>query len=311
MSTAAPTIDIVVPTYRRPDLLSTCLNSLHTQTFSDFRVLICDNAADPGTADIVAGFDDDRFVYAPREANLGILGNVIEGYRQSNGHFVMELDDDDYLAPRCLERLVSPLLANTEIALSFSDMEIIDERGRVVPDSIRHTKIQVDRHLREGLYDQFTELAARGFVFTVAALWRRDAVDWADIPEQAATAYDRYLTVAAARGGRPAYYVDERLAYYRVHPNADSEQHFVEQWQGAMFVLQEALQRATPTEASILNTEIVNLRVEMARFLIRERHWRDATQALLSAIRTPACPRYIAHYARRCAARVRRKFPTH
>lgn len=304
VSNSTASVTVVVPTYRRPDLLRTCLGSLQKQTYTDFTVLVCDNAADSTTAQVVKELKDPRFTYIPRRENLGILGNVIEGYRAVKSEFVMELDDDDALAPNCIERLVEPLIGRDDIALSFSDLEVIDASGRSVSPMVRRTKIQDSRELREGLYEDFTELAARGYVFTVAALLRRDAVDWTTIPEGATTAYDRYLAVQAARRQRGAYYVDERLAYYRIHADADSEQEFLAQCDGALFVLRQALQDASAFEQEILEGEITNLRFEIARFYVRERNWSAAARSVAVGILSPSGLHHAGRSVRGVASRI-------
>lgn len=277
-------VSVIVPTYRRPDYLGVCLRSLQAQTFRDFHVLVCDNGADPDSEDVVRALEDDRFSYVARTTNVGILGNVIAGFRDTRSPLVMELDDDDYLAPQCLERLVSPFDGRPGLALTFADLEVIDARGAVVSPETREGTVQPERHLRQGFYEDFTLLAARGFIFTVAAVLNRDAVDWATIPAEATTSYDRYLTVTAARRGGGAYYVDERLAFYRVHPDMDSTRRQEEQLDGAMFVLMNALRTAGPVEARILRDEITNLHLERVRLYVRQHRWWGAARALGSAI---------------------------
>jgi len=247
--------------------------------------------------------DDDRFRYCPREHNLGILANVVEGYKASTTPYVMEVDDDDCLTPTCLEHLIAPLEREADVVLSFADLEVVDAEGTVGSAELRASAVQKDRVLHEGRYDDFTLIAARGFVFTIAALFRRDAIDWSEIPEEAATSYDRYLALAAARTGGAAFYVDERVVRYRVHDRSDTAQQYMTQHQGAMFILEHARDGAGPEERAILDAEITNLRVEGAKFLLREGQRRAAAASAVAALTSPGMLGYLRHRLDRRATR--------
>lgn len=47
-----PTIDILIPTYNRPDALAVTLTSLCAQTYRDFRVIVSDQSEDCDVADV-------------------------------------------------------------------------------------------------------------------------------------------------------------------------------------------------------------------------------------------------------------------
>lgn len=55
-----PLVSVVVPTYKRTAMLREALGSVLGQTLRDLEVIVCDNADDPETREVVASFDDDR-----------------------------------------------------------------------------------------------------------------------------------------------------------------------------------------------------------------------------------------------------------
>lgn len=65
-------VSVVIPTYRRPEALREALNSLVTQTFSNFEALVCDNAADPATAMVLRDVGSSPHLYpsAQRSGHL-------------------------------------------------------------------------------------------------------------------------------------------------------------------------------------------------------------------------------------------------
>lgn len=216
-----PRVTLMVPTYKRPELLEQCLASIQRQTFEDFVVLVCDNSSDREAEPVVAALNDPKFSYVPRPQNLGILGNALQGFADSRTPWVMEVDDDDILYPHCLESLMQPLLEDPSLALSFGDLNVIDSDGNKLPDHLQLNFIRSDRGITPGLQRSFESIAIRGLIFMVAAIVRKDAVDWLRVPLTAGPAYDRFIGISASCGGRAAFYVKEPLVGYRVHPTAD------------------------------------------------------------------------------------------
>lgn len=101
----APAITVILPTYRRPELLARALRSVLDQTCTDWQVLVCDNRSDDGTAAVVERFAsrDQRIGYQVNERNIGALANFGRGFAQVRTPYFCLFSDDDVLLPRCLE----------------------------------------------------------------------------------------------------------------------------------------------------------------------------------------------------------------
>ena len=56
----------------------------------------------------------------------------------------------------------------------------------------------------------------------MAAVLRKDAIDWGDFPADVNSQYDLWLTYLACRTGKAAYYYPERLTRYRVHSASET-----------------------------------------------------------------------------------------
>ncbi len=280
-------ITVIVPTFRRPEMLSTCLAAIQNQTWTRFRVLVCDNSPDREGEAVVAQLEDARFVYRPRAHNLGILGNVLAGFQEADTPLVMEVDDDDILYPKALERLADPLLADPTLAVAFSELDAIGKEGEPLPADVRRHFLAPARALKEGVYAPIEELAVRGRVYMVSAVFRREFVNWASIPEGVATAYDRYVTMAAAEGGRGGYYVPDALVGYRIHGDGDAVRHEARQLAGALLALQLFANRVLPQTRAVLNEEILRTRVMLTRAHLHERNWLGAWATIRPAL-TPS-----------------------
>lgn len=274
------TVTVIVPTYKRPEMLAQCLASVAAQDYPHFVALVCDNSPEREGAAVVADMQDPRFRYCPRERNLGILGNAVQGFADAETTWVMEVDDDDLLHPHCLSSLMRPLLADPGLAVSFANVDVIDKSGRVLPPEERRAFLRPDRGIATGAYRPFTDLAVQGLVYLVAAVLRRDAVDWAAIPSESGPAYDRYIAVAAARGDVGAYYLDEVVMAYRVHLSADSVMHESRQVRGAIAALQAAARFVPTRSRRAFAEELGYQRLLLARALIHERDRRSLGRLL-------------------------------
>ncbi len=107
-----PIASVVIPTRRRPDLLSHQLRSLGAQDFQqDWEVIVADNAGDECTATVVASFartlPSVHSVDASGLAGGGPVRN--EGARHARGRYLLFLDDDDEAGPGFLRAMVDAL----------------------------------------------------------------------------------------------------------------------------------------------------------------------------------------------------------
>lgn len=133
-----PVIVVTVPVYNEERFLAQTLETLRVQTYTDFAVLICDNASTDGTQAIAEGFcrRDDRFHLYRHPVNCGGAGNFNFARAATDSPLFMWLGGHDVLEPTFLERHVGALLADPDAALSYSHIGWIDERDRMVGTTV-------------------------------------------------------------------------------------------------------------------------------------------------------------------------------
>lgn len=102
-----PFISIVIPTYRREDLLRRSLESALNQNYDDYEIIVIDN--DPNqytkTECIIREYTDTKILYYKNNKNLGQIGNWNRGITLASGKWVVMLHDDDYLMPDYLKKV--------------------------------------------------------------------------------------------------------------------------------------------------------------------------------------------------------------
>ena len=103
----SPLVTIAIPTYNRCSLLHGALESALAQVGVDFEVLVCDNASDDGTEELLSQYGDPRLRIVRHAKNLGLIGNWNSCLGNARGDFLLMLSDDDCLMPTALMDLTA------------------------------------------------------------------------------------------------------------------------------------------------------------------------------------------------------------
>jgi len=119
---------IVITTYNRLTFLRRAVESALAQTVP-CEIVIADNASTDGTEEYVANLGD-RVVYRRNATNLHHAGAVNVGIEAATGDWIKFLDDDDYLAPQCLEQLQRAIVAHPKAVICSFQAAQVDETGQ-------------------------------------------------------------------------------------------------------------------------------------------------------------------------------------
>ena len=125
-------------TYNRAHYIKQAIDSVLSQTFQDWELLILDDCSTDNTHEIISPFlSDARIKYIKNEQNLGITKNRNRALSLSSGQYVAVLDSDDYWIDNSkLEKQDYFLDTNKEHALVGTGMIIVDGQGQILKKSI-------------------------------------------------------------------------------------------------------------------------------------------------------------------------------
>lgn len=121
-----PLVSIVIPSYRRPDLIVRAVKSALDQSYGNTEILVVDDNGrghpeQRSTEEVLLReICDDRVRYLVNENNLGGGGARNVGITNANGQFVALLDDDEDWLPEKIEKQVQCFLR------SNSDVGVVD-----------------------------------------------------------------------------------------------------------------------------------------------------------------------------------------
>jgi hypothetical protein len=130
-----PRVSIGLPVYNGARYLRAAIESILAQTFTDFELIICDNASTDQTQSICTAFAarDPRVRYHRNPENIGAAGNFNLAFKLSRGEFFKWAAHDDLHEPNYLARCVALLDADPSAVLSHTGTRVIDDAGVEVP----------------------------------------------------------------------------------------------------------------------------------------------------------------------------------
>jgi hypothetical protein len=123
MGGEAPTLSVVVLNHNYAHFLAECLDAILAQTFTDFEIVLIDDASSDDSTDVVAHYTPEERLRVVRHGdNRGFTASLIEGTEeQSRGRFVTVISADDLVLDRdAFGRQVAALEANVEASLCVS-----------------------------------------------------------------------------------------------------------------------------------------------------------------------------------------------
>jgi glycosyltransferase involved in cell wall biosynthesis len=210
--TSQPAVSVIIPTYNRADLLPEAINSVLTQTYSDYEVIVVDHGSTDDTLAML------RRNYAGRVRTVALPHCPLPacarnaGVAAATGDYVAFLDSDDIWLPFKLERQMQAAGRHPKVALFYS---LAQKFGGAASGGIT-----MQYHYRPS-GRVFYPLLFYNFIPTLTTLVRRNVfakVGHFDMASdlRGAEDYDLWLRIARKHTVR---YVPGVLARYRSHPD--------------------------------------------------------------------------------------------
>ncbi|MBN7812953.1 glycosyltransferase [Algoriphagus sp. H41] len=112
---SVPTISLIIPCFNQGHFLRACLDSISRQTYPYWEALVVNDGSTDITSSVAADYiaRDARFRYI-EQPNLGLSGARNSGLEGVRGEFVLFLDADDWLEPKCLAVFVAAFHAQPD-----------------------------------------------------------------------------------------------------------------------------------------------------------------------------------------------------
>ena len=185
-----PLVSVIVATYKRDDILFRALNSLATQTYKNFEIILVDDNANDDwnskVSEVVKKFQSDypeiTLKYIVNKTNQGSAKTRNIGLYATTGEFVTFLDDDDIYLPENIEKQIENMLSTnadfgiTDLDMFYDDESLCEKRTR---DFIKSTEKDdlIKYHLMHHLAGTDTMIFKKDYLLKIGGF---DPIDVGD-----------------------------------------------------------------------------------------------------------------------------------
>jgi glycosyltransferase involved in cell wall biosynthesis len=213
-----PVVSIVMPAFNRERFVAAAIDSVLSQTFTDWELLIIDDGSSDETPAIAGRYveRDGSRIHLIRQPNRGVTVARNTAIRRARGRYIAFLDSDDLWMPAKLDRQLAAFDAHPDAAFIYTGYVLMNEDGTprrtVRPDR----RWQGDIHRRLWLEDN--EILGPTVMVATAMLSRVGLFD-----EALKGAENLDLRLKLSKLG-PVFYVDDVLYRYRKHPDTLTSQ---------------------------------------------------------------------------------------
>lgn len=131
MNDKSPKVSIGLAVYNGEQFLEQAVDSILNQTFTDFELVISDNASTDRTQELCEQYaaKDQRVRYHRNEKNIGGANNENQTFKLSRGQYFRLAADDDYCDPDLLRKSVEVLDQNPDVVLVYTRIVKVDGSG--------------------------------------------------------------------------------------------------------------------------------------------------------------------------------------
>jgi glycosyltransferase involved in cell wall biosynthesis len=131
-----PKVSVVMPNYNAGEFLFESIESILSQTFSDFEFIIIDDGSTDNSWEIIQEFatKDSRIVPLRNEKNLRICETLNRGIKIARGEYIARMDSDDIAMPEWISRVLEFLekKENKDVGVCGTNFFIVNKDGEKI-----------------------------------------------------------------------------------------------------------------------------------------------------------------------------------
>jgi len=198
-----PKVSVIIPTYNRGWILREAIDSVLSQKFSDYELIVVDDGSTDDTRIILDSYGQDIIVL--RQPNQGVSAARNRGIAESCAQLISFLDSDDLWLPQKLARQVAFFQTNPDVLICQTEETWVRNGVRVNPKK-RHRKLS-------GMI--FEPSLALCLVSPSAVMIRKPLFDTVGLFDESLPAcedYDLWLRISCQY---PVFLIDEPLIIKR------------------------------------------------------------------------------------------------
>ncbi|MFX0196652.1 MAG: glycosyltransferase family 2 protein [Candidatus Hodarchaeota archaeon] len=128
-----PKLSVCIPVYNAEKYIATAIQSVISQTYTDFELIISDNSSTDNTVNVIRKFTDTRIKLLQNKKNIGMYPNFNRCLLASNAIYIKFLNADDFfINKRALELFVNVLDKNPNVGIVSCTAIPVNEKNQFI-----------------------------------------------------------------------------------------------------------------------------------------------------------------------------------
>lgn len=127
-----PRISVILPVLNGERYLAGCLESILSQDFKDFELIIGDNCSEDASWAIITACKDERVRSVKYEERVGLFRSLNRLIEMARGPLIRFICHDDLMKPDCLRREVDFFSRHPAVGMSYCKWEIINDTAKII-----------------------------------------------------------------------------------------------------------------------------------------------------------------------------------
>ena len=212
-------INILMATYNGRRYLRDQLDSILNQTYSNFRLLISDDASTDSTLKILEEYEakDRRIEIYRQEKNIGLVANFEFLINKVRSEYFMFSDQDDIWEEDKIEKTFK-VMEETNSDLVYSDLEVVSSRLKQIAPS--YWTLKGFENKIKKYNNSFNSLYLNNFITGCTMMVKSKWInEFLPLPKDSKyVLHDYWVSLVISQSGKISY-IDEKLVKYRQHNN--------------------------------------------------------------------------------------------
>lgn len=214
-----PLVTVIVPAYNHENYIEDCLKSIVTQSYDNMQIIVFNDGSKDKTGLIIENFIKENKIeieYVSKE-NEGLCKTLNRGLAMAKGKYIATIASDDIWLPNKIQEQVNFLETNRNIGLIYSDAYFL--KGNTKTDmKYSDYKPKLKKIFKNSIQNinMYEHLLTENLVIALTVMIRKECFDKVGYFDEKLKYedYDMWLRISKVY---PVAYIDNTLAYYRIH----------------------------------------------------------------------------------------------
>ena len=209
-----PLVSIIVPSYNHERYITQCIESIFSQTYKNFELIVIDDGSTDKSRTILSELQSKHQFNLILQENIGVSATLTKTISEiANGKYICMCSSDDFYAEKKIEQQVIFLENNTQFPACFSKTYHIDENSHIL--NFPYFK-QAESKYRSG--DIFDDVFLVNITLPVTFMYKKELLKEIGYFTSNVYCEDYYMALKIS-ARYPIGFIDDYLFYYRVQEN--------------------------------------------------------------------------------------------